>query len=411
MATVDVGLRGAHRDATTLSVRPEDLEELYHAHSRAEYELQLHQILGEVKTVLNRLLVKCQVQYRVKSFAEYHRKWTSLGTPIGDMLGVRIVCPFLDDVLTVENALLESLSIAEVDRKAEQHSFREFGYDSTHLVLDLNRATIAHPLPGVAPVCEIQIRTVLQDAWAEVEHQLIYKSDWSIPTDQIRRKLAALNANLTLSDLIFQELRDLQKDVQTKQERRRDLEAAQGRIVPALESEALGAQLSASPEDAERLDLDQLLLRALTAHAEGALGGAVQLYSMVLTRPVTDPIRAVIFNHRGMAYFALGETNAARADFEMALELDATSYRALHNLGLTCRALGDPRRALDAFRRAGELEPGRFESRAQIVRCLLDLGDVASARQALVSLEAAHATRPELVELLEAVAVLDAGEK
>ena len=385
----------------------EDLQHLYDAHSREEYERQLEQVVGEVHAVLQTLPLKCQIKFRVKAFAEYHRKWTTLGTPIGDMLGLRVVCPFLDDVQAVEQALLENLSIAEVDRKAERHSFREFGYDSTHLVLDLNRASIPHPLPGVAPVCEIQIRTTLQDAWAEVEHELIYKSDWSIPTDQIRRKLAALNANLTLSDLIFQELRDFQKEVQRKQERRREIQATHSHIEPAIESKALGVRLNAATDDAQRLDIDKLVLRALTAHSDGDLCSAIRLYSLVLTRAGTEPIRPVILNHRGMAYFALGENNAARSDFETTVALDATSHRAWHNLGLVHRALGDSRSALAAFDRACTIDPTFLDARTHYIRCLLDGGDVASARQALAGLNAAQASQHDIVELRETIASLD----
>ena len=388
-------------------MRREDLERLYDEHSREEYERQLRQILADIEATLKALPVKLQVKYRVKSFAEYHRKWTSIGAPIGDMLGVRVVCPFLDDVQLVERALLAALSIAEVDRKAERHSFREFGYDSTHLVLDLNRETIAHPLPGVAPVCEIQIRTILQDAWAEVEHELIYKSDWAIPTDQIRRKLAALNANLTLSDLIFQELRELQKDVQHKQELRRDIQAARGRVVPALESQALKAQLDACMDDALRLDLDKLLLRALTAHAESAFPSAIHLYSVVLTRSVPEPVRSVILNHRGMAYFALGENNAARADFELATALDGTSHRAWHNLGLACHALGDSTRAIEAFHRAADLDPTFVEARVHWIRCLAEIGELTAARRSLEELRATAADREDVAELTEALAARD----
>ena len=53
----------------------------------------------------------------------------------------------------------------------------------------------------------------MQDAWAEVEHELVYKSDITLPNQSIRRKLASLNATLTLSDLIFQEIRDYQKEI------------------------------------------------------------------------------------------------------------------------------------------------------------------------------------------------------
>jgi len=71
------------------------------------------------------------------------------------------------------------------------------------------------------PPCEIQVRTILQDAWAEVEHELIYKSKF-LPFDQpLKRKMAALNANLTLSDIIFQEIREYQRQLNQELEKRR----------------------------------------------------------------------------------------------------------------------------------------------------------------------------------------------
>jgi len=387
---------------------PDDLERLYDLHSRGEYERQLDQIVADVRRVLDALPVRYQLKSRVKSFEEYDRKRRSLGgAPIGDMLGIRVVCPFLEDVGVVEQGLAARLSIAEVDHKGERHSFREFGYESTHLVLDLARQTIPHPLPDVAPVCEIQIRTILQDAWAEVEHELIYKSDWSIPTDPIRRKLAALNANLSLSDLIFQELRDLQREVQRKRERRRTLQAARSQIVPSVESRALGERLDADHlDEVQRLDLDKLVLRALTAHSEGLFDAAIQLYSLILSRKDVESIRPLILNHRGMAYFALGESHAARADFEAAIATDATSHRAWYNLGLAHRALGDASLARDAFARSCSLDPSFLDARIEHVRALLDQRDAVGARRMLSDLSPSQAKRPEIRKLRAALAAL-----
>jgi len=387
---------------------PDDLKRLHDLHSRGEYQRQLEQIVEDVRGVLDALPVRYQLKSRVKSFEEYHRKWSSLGgSPIGDMLGIRIVCPFLEDVETAEQALAARLSIAEIDRKGERQSLREFGYDSTHLVLNLERQTIPHPLPGVAPVCEIQIRTILQDAWAEVEHELIYKSDWSIPTDAIQRKLAALNANLSLSDLIFQELRDLQKEVKRKQERRRALQTAQTQVALSVESRALGEHLDAERlDEVQRLDLDKLVLRALTAHSEGAFDTAIRLYSLVLSRKDVESIRPLILNHRGMAYFALGENQAARADFEAAVANDGSSHRAWYNLGLVHRALREAGPARDAFARSSSLDPSFLDARIQHLRVLIDEQDVTCARQVLQGLTPDQASRPEVAALRAAVANL-----
>src|SRR5690606_12002199 len=68
--------------------------------------------------------------------------------------------------------------------------------------------------PGCRPGLEVQVRTILQDAWAEVEHELIYKNHFRYPnSDSIRKKLAAVNASLSLADMIFQEIRDTQKEM------------------------------------------------------------------------------------------------------------------------------------------------------------------------------------------------------
>lgn len=388
--------------------RAQEIRTLYDSASRAEYEAQLERILGELRALLSHLPVKFQVLGRVKTFDGYLRKWMLLGgtekTPIGDLLGVRVVCPFLDDLRLVERTLEEHLPISEVDRKAERQSFREFGYDSTHLILELNHDAIAHPLPGVAPICEIQLRTILQDAWAEVEHELIYKSDWSIPTNPIRRKLAALNANLTLSDLIFQELRDFQQDLQRERERRRELLESRTNLAVETESMLLRQKLGATiADDAERLQLDRLVLRSLTAHADGAFAYAIQLYSTLLGRSDSTPIRPLILNHRGMAYFALGESHAAMTDFHAALVLEESNSRAWYNLGIACAALGDQPGALEALARSYHLEPAFIDAGLQYSKALANADDLSKALHVLEEMALLHGESAALVELRDVI--------
>lgn len=381
----------------------DQLKSLYESVSADEYKNQLRQIVSGIRAVLRPLDVKSHVKYRVKSFDEYLKKWQALGgtehTPIGDMLGIRVICPFMDDLHVVERALDRELNISEIDRKGTERSFSEFGYESTHLILDLNRETIAHPLPGVAPICEIQLRTILQDAWAEVEHELIYKSDWSIPTDQIRRKLAALNANLSLSDVIFQELRDFQKDVQRKQIKRREIQNTRSGLLP---TEEITKRLDTEQgEEESKEDLEKLVLRALTAHSEESFSRAIRLYSRVLLLPQANPIRSIILNHRGMAFFAINENNAARSDFKAALAIDKTNYRAWYNLGLTHQALGDDSWALDSFSKSCTLNASFFDAQHQYIAALLKQKDFLAAQKALLSLSKEHIERPEMIAIVK----------
>lgn len=55
--------------------------------------------------------------------------------------------------------------------------------------------------------CEIQIRSVLQHAWAEIEHDLGYKSEITIPKN-IRRNFSRLAGMLEIADKEFQEIRE-----------------------------------------------------------------------------------------------------------------------------------------------------------------------------------------------------------
>ncbi|MBN1127457.1 MAG: hypothetical protein JXA71_00620, partial [Chitinispirillaceae bacterium] len=125
---------------------------------------------------------------RVKSFDSYFDKllgllktWDGKGaTPCpADILGFRIVHPFLETLGMTERKLRVIFDFEEVERKGANLSFNAFGYQSIHLLVKLPRELVkAHPKADL-PLFEIQLRPILQDAWAEVEHELIYKKDSS----------------------------------------------------------------------------------------------------------------------------------------------------------------------------------------------------------------------------------------
>ena len=82
---------------------------------------------------------------RVKSFNSYYlkllkfppKKDTSDLPVLTDILGVRIICPFLQDINEVERILLKNFKIIEVERKGSERTFREFGYESVHFLLEI----------------------------------------------------------------------------------------------------------------------------------------------------------------------------------------------------------------------------------------------------------------------------------
>ena len=98
-----------------------------------------------------------------------------------------------------------------------------FGYQSEHYLVKLSSKRTALPEyePHLGLVAEVQVRTILQHAWAEIEHDIQYKSSITIP-NTIRRRFMALAGVLEIADREFQAIQD--EDKQLKQEARTSVE-------------------------------------------------------------------------------------------------------------------------------------------------------------------------------------------
>ena len=348
-------------------------EKLY-AELRPDYELVLNNIYQQLCQLAEDEGLSVTIKYRVKRFENYCEKLVRLSKLQGsdllqvtDLLGIRIVCPFLEDLETIEQLIAQKFEILEMERKAEQHSFQEFGYDSVHLLIRTEPLSCPAQLPHSCDVCEIQLRTILQEAWAEVEHELVYKSDIGIPNHSIRRKLASLNASLTLSDLIFQEIRDYQKEI-----RRRGLKCRQD--VESMSCDFGDIQISQLPEWEETKQdedpghdyltskkLETLMLGALEAHSNNQFQKAIDIYSAILNLKLDPAIFSLVYNHRGMALFALAEYQKGVEDFNNAIEYNAENTRAWSNRGLAYRVLEKFDQSLEDYDKSIEMSPQQYE--------------------------------------------------
>src|SRR5262249_18923189 len=93
--------------------------------------------------------------------------------------------------------------------KLEDLEVDEFGYRSFHLVCTLSaaRRSLAEWSKYRDLCVEIQVRSVLQHAWAAISHKIDYKTVSQAPTE-LRRGLFRLSALLELADDQFAALRD-----------------------------------------------------------------------------------------------------------------------------------------------------------------------------------------------------------
>ncbi|HET8559636.1 MAG TPA: DUF429 domain-containing protein [Marmoricola sp.] len=131
---------------------------------------------------------------------------------ITDQIGVRVITYVLSDVQAVVD-LLDDQIVVHDDRDMGRETASEgrFGYASRHLLVSLDAARAKQPgfelLRGRR--AQIQIRTVLQHAWAEFEHEIRYKG--TIPDEQVPdfdRRFTLAAGLLELADREFSTIRD-----------------------------------------------------------------------------------------------------------------------------------------------------------------------------------------------------------
>jgi putative GTP pyrophosphokinase len=122
---------------------------------------------------------------------------------VPDIVGVRLIVYYRSDMEVIESLLrqLFDIDVGRSDKKLENMRPNEFGYLSNHYVvsLPLERSKLPEWKPFSAVHAEIQVRTVLEHAWAVVSHKLAYKHKDEAP-ESLQRGLFRLSALLEESD-------------------------------------------------------------------------------------------------------------------------------------------------------------------------------------------------------------------
>jgi ppGpp synthetase/RelA/SpoT-type nucleotidyltranferase len=145
-------------------------------------------------------------------------KYNSL-EDITDLCGLRIVLYTNEDCEVMTKAIREHFDIDDDNSVIKGADYEEdrFGYLSTHLIALLPQArTNLFEFRHLAKLkMEIQIRTVLQHAWAVLDWKLRYKSESEVPKE-FRRKLYRISALLEAADDAFSELQQSVESLRTE---------------------------------------------------------------------------------------------------------------------------------------------------------------------------------------------------
>lgn len=164
-----------------------------------------------------------KVEGRVKDVEECIRKFTRKYRPaleesntpydirsyITDLIGVRVVCLYEDELEKVADIVRQHFAVIDVTDKvaAVESTEAAFGYKGLHLDLRLDASHRHHPdWAAFADLSfELQVRTIIQDSWSVLDHKIKYKK--SIP-GQLKRRINVLSALFELADREFRQIRD-----------------------------------------------------------------------------------------------------------------------------------------------------------------------------------------------------------
>lgn len=152
------------------------------------------------------------IKSRIKKPMSIYEKLQRRGYPVTlnsilnvmhDVAGIRVICPFIDDIYTVANMLTAQDDITLIQRKDYIKNPKPNGYRSLHLVVEVPIfLSSGKQLMRV----EVQIRTIAMNFWASLEHQIHYKKS----QDDIEDVLAQLTNCATViyeTDMKMQNIR------------------------------------------------------------------------------------------------------------------------------------------------------------------------------------------------------------
>jgi len=154
--------------------------------------IKVHTLTGRVKTVDS-----------LREKAE-RKGYASPLDDAGDIVGVRVVVLFMRDLPTVGAIVRNLFAVHASEDRVDATDPSTFGYMSQHYEATMRPTHTGPRYDDLRDVrFEVQVRTLLMDAWANVSHYLAYKGESSIPSE-LRRDFFALSGLFYVADKHFE---------------------------------------------------------------------------------------------------------------------------------------------------------------------------------------------------------------
>jgi len=192
-----------------------------------------------VSTVTSRL------KGRKESIKKFSRKYQSelekgkkayeIKDYITDLIGVRIICLYEKNIQEVGDILRDNLCLIDSTDKSQliEQTENTFGYKGLHLDMKLDEAREAMPEYSRYKdiVFEVQVRTIIQDAWSVLDHKIKYKK--SIPHG-LKRRINGLAALFETADREFYSIQEETEKLEQKTKEKSKSTDTDGEVLNAF---------------------------------------------------------------------------------------------------------------------------------------------------------------------------------
>ena len=202
------------------------IDTINHALSEPEFRLKknwaiqyvsfkLKMIDFKLSSKYNRTVMQ-KVEHRIKNADSITRKLIKKGykptfenavSNLNDIVGIRIVCLYSDDVYKIAEILKQQKDFLLIKEKDYIKTPKKSGYQSLHLIMDI---PLIYNTDTEYQRVEIQIRTVAMDFWAGVDNHICYKKN----PEEIKRAEADLKNYSTVISKMDEQILELRKKVE-----------------------------------------------------------------------------------------------------------------------------------------------------------------------------------------------------
>ena len=172
---------------------------------------KLNLIDAELKTELKRPVIQ-KITSRIKSIESICKKlekkekeliYDNVVSELNDVVGVRAICFFGDDIYRVADSIRGQKDIRVIKEKDYVSRPKKSGYQSIHLIVEVP-VSYYEKVENIR--AEIQIRSFAMDYWAELDYQMCYKKSAG-EVETIRKEISSYSDVMAEMDRKMIELR------------------------------------------------------------------------------------------------------------------------------------------------------------------------------------------------------------